>query len=183
MRFLPAWPTTRRSDRSGKNEKAKSFWEMANRSAVSCLGHVFMEKKSYLTRIVVYQNLGFLAVIVICYFNELLKLTTLIFSDHPFAFVYRRPTLEMLLFLAVWLLVNNSTRRLLKRVRHLEDFLRVCAWCRRIDYKGEWMRLEDFMQQGFDTPTTHGICPECLNRQKEAIERAKIARKTEAVPN
>ena len=84
----------------------------------------------------------------------------------------------LLLFLAVWLLVSNSTRRLLKQVRQLEDFLRVCSWCRRIDYKGEWMRMEDFMQQGFDTPTTHGICPECLERQTAAIERAKLARQS-----
>ncbi len=136
-----------------------------------------MEKKSHLTRIVLYQNLGFLAVILFCYLNELLKLPSLIFSGHPFAFIYRRPTLEMLLCLAVWLVVNKSTRRLLKRLRQLEDFLKVCAWCRRIDYHGEWMRLEDFMEQGFDTPTTHGICPECLSRQKQALEQAKSARK------
>jgi hypothetical protein len=135
-----------------------------------------MQRDSRLTKIVMYQNLGFLTVIILCYLDELLKLPTLLFSDHPFTFVHRRPTLEMLLFLAVWMLVSGSTQRLLKRVQHLEDFMRVCAWCRRIDYKGEWMRMEDFMQQGFDTPTTHGICPECLERQKEAIERAKRAR-------
>jgi len=138
-----------------------------------------MQINSRLTKIVLYQNLGFLAVIVLCYLDELLRLPSLIFSNHPFDFVYRRPTLEMLLFLAVWLLVSNSTRRLLSRVQHLEDFMRVCAWCRRIDYKGEWMKLEQFMEQGFDTPTTHGICPDCLARQKEAIERAKAARQKE----
>ncbi len=139
----------------------------------------FMEKKSRLTKIVLYQNVGFLAIIVLCYLDELLKLPSLIFSNHPFEFVYRRSTLEMLLFLAVWLLVSGSTHRLLKRVRQLEDFMRVCAWCRRIDYKGEWMRLEDFMEQGFDTPTTHGICPECLQRQNEAIQRTKSLRHSE----
>jgi hypothetical protein len=137
-----------------------------------------MENKSYLTRIILYQNLGFLAVIVVCFFDELLKLPALIFSSDPFAFLYRRPTLEMLLFLAIWLLVNQSTRRLLKRVRQLESFLRVCAWCRRIDYKGEWVKLEDFMEQSFDTPTTHGICPECLRERKEALERSRSAQKT-----
>jgi hypothetical protein len=139
-----------------------------------------MENKSYLTRIILYQNLGFLAVIVVYFFNELLKLPALIFSGGPFAFVYRRSTLEMLLFLAIWLLVNQSTRRLLKRVRQLEEFLRVCAWCRRIDYKGEWMKLEDFMEQSFDTPTTHGICQDCLREQKEALDRSRNAQKIAA---
>ena len=132
-----------------------------------------MENKSRLTKILMYQNLGFLAIIVLCYLDELLQLPCLIFAGHPFAFVHRRSTLEMMLFLAVWLLVSGSTQRLLKRVRHLEAFMLVCAWCRRIDCKGEWMRPEDFMKQGFDTPTTHGICPDCLQRQKEAIDRAK----------
>jgi hypothetical protein len=138
-----------------------------------------MVKNSQLARIVVYQNVGFLAVIVLCFLDELLQLPSLIFSGHPFVALYRRPTLEMLLFLAVWLLVSNSTRRLLKQVRQLEDFLRVCSWCRRIDYKGEWMPLEEFMEQGFDTPTTHGICPECLRQKKDAIEKERRARQSE----
>jgi hypothetical protein len=136
-----------------------------------------MKKNSQLTRIVLYQNLGFLAIIALCYLDELLKLPSLIFSGHPFAFVYRRTTIEMLLVLSIWFFVSLSTRRLLKRVRQLEEFMRVCAWCRRIDCKGEWMRLEEFMEQGFDTPTTHGICPECLETQRAAIEKAKLARK------
>jgi hypothetical protein len=139
-----------------------------------------MKKNSQLTRIVLYQNLGFLGIMVICYLDELFKLPSLLFSSHPFAFVYRRTTLEILLVLAVWLLVSSSTRRLLKRVRQLEEFMRVCSWCRRIDHKGEWMPLEKFMQQGFDTPTTHGICPECFRQQRTAMEKAKLARQEAA---
>ena len=112
------------------------------------------------------KTFGFLGVIILCFLDELLKLPSLIFSDHPFAFVYRRSTLEMLLVLGVWFLVSMSTRRILERIRYLEKFMRVCAWCRRINYHDEWMRLEEFMQQGFDTPTTHGICAECLQRQR-----------------
>jgi hypothetical protein len=137
-----------------------------------------MENKSRLIKIVMYQNLGFLAIIALCFLDELLQLPSLIFSDHPFDIVYRRSMLEMLLFLAVWLLVSGSTNRLLKHVRHLEAFMRVCAWCRRIDCKGEWMELEAFMEQGFDTPTTHGICTECLQQQKEAIAQAKRLRES-----
>ena len=139
-----------------------------------------MKKNSQLTRIVLYQNLGFLAILAICYLDELLKLPTLVFSEHPFAFVYRRSTLDMLLVLAVWFLVSSSTRRMLDRVRYLEKFMRVCAWCRRINFKGEWMPLEEFMRQGFDTPTTHGICTDCRSQQQAAIDKAKQARKSAA---
>jgi hypothetical protein len=132
-----------------------------------------MNTNSRLARIVLYQNLGFLGIMVIGYLDELIKLPSLIFSGAPV--VFSRSLLDMLIVLAVWFLVSASTRRILERVRYLEKFMRVCAWCRRIDYRGEWMRLEDFMRQGFDTPTTHGICPDCLNQQKEAIERAKKA--------
>ena len=118
-----------------------------------------------------YQNLGFLGIMVIGYLDELIKLPLLLASDHPFAIIHQRTVLDMLIVLAVWFLVSTSTRRILERIRYLEKFMRVCAWCRKIEYKGEWIRLEDFMKQGFDTPTTHGICPECLRRQKEAVER------------
>ena len=138
-----------------------------------------MENKSHLTKIVLWQNLGFLAIIALCFSNEVLELPSLIFSNNPFDIVYRRSMLEMLLFLAVWLLVAGSTQRLLKHVRHMEAFMKVCAWCRRIHCKGEWMRLEDFIKQGFDTPTTHGICPECLQQQKDAIDQARRPRKSE----
>jgi hypothetical protein len=137
-----------------------------------------MKKNSQLTKIVLYQNLGFLGIIILCFLDELLKLPSLIFSGHPFDFVYRRSTLEMLLVLGVWFLVSMSTRRILERVRYLEKFMRVCAWCRRINYHDEWMRLEEFMQQGFDTPTTHGICAECLQKQKDAINQARQRRES-----
>jgi hypothetical protein len=139
-----------------------------------------MKTNSQLIKIETYQNLGFLGIIILGFLDDLLQLPALIFSDHPFAFVYRRSTLDMLLVLAVWFLVGRSTRRILARIQYLERFMRVCAWCRRIHFKGEWMPLEEFMRQSFDTPTTHGICKECLERQQAAIDRAKLARQQAA---
>ena len=120
---------------------------------------------------------------VLCYLDEFLKLPSLVFSDHPFTFVYRRSTLDILLVLAVWFLVSTSTRRIMERIRYLEKFMRVCAWCRQINYNNEWMPLERFMKHGFDTPTTHGICHECLAKQEALVERAKLAKKNAALVN
>ena len=37
----------------------------------------------------------------------------------------------------------------------------VCAWCKRLKYKGKWIVAEP--KQG--CMITHGICPECLEDQ------------------
>ena len=139
-----------------------------------------MKKILPLTRIVLYQNLGFLCIIVLCYLGDLLRLPSLIFSGHPLVILHRRTTLEMLLVLVVWFVVTATTRRILDRIRYLEEFMRVCAWCRRINYHGEWMRLEEFMRQGFDTPTTHGICAECFSKQRESQKRATAQKRLDA---
>ena len=142
-----------------------------------------MSQNSQLTRIILYQNLGFLVILVNCYLDDLLRLPSQIFSDHPFAFVFSRSTVNFLLVLGVWFLVSVATRRIFERIRYLEKFMRVCAWCRRINFKGEWMPLEEFMRQGFDTPTTHGICTKCFSEQEAAIEKARKARDNAAKPS
>lgn len=120
-----------------------------------------------------YQNVGFLVVIALGFLDEVTRLSVLVFGEQALHWEFRRPTLGMLLVLGVWFLVNMSTRRILDRLRYLEKFMRVCAWCHHIDYKGSWISMEEFLRQGFDTPTTHGICPKCLAEQKAAIARAR----------
>ena len=135
-----------------------------------------MKTSAQLTKIERYQNLGFLGILIPCFLDDLHQLQVLGHSDHPLSFLYCRSTLDLLLVLAVWWWVNRSSRRILARVQYLEKFMRVCAWCRRIHHQGEWMPLEEFLRQSFDTPTTHGICKDCLAQQHAAIDRAKQAR-------
>lgn len=140
-----------------------------------------MEKGNKLSKIFLYQNLGFLAVIALGFLDEMTRLSSLVFGDAARAWEFRRSTLAMLIVLGVWFLVSMSTRRILDRLRYLENFIRVCAWCHHINFKKEWITMEQFLQQGFDTPTTHGICPTCLAEQKAAIMRAKEKREAAAV--
>ena len=140
-----------------------------------------MKMQPKVARIVLYQNLGFLGILVLSFLDALIELRSSLASDHySWGLLLNRPTLEVLLTLGVWYLVNTSTRRILEHLHYLEQFLHVCAWCRRIHYKDEWMRLEEFMQKGFDTPTTHGICPECFQQQKAAIHTARLARESQS---
>jgi hypothetical protein len=136
-----------------------------------------MEKRSKLSKVFVYQNIGFLAVILLGFLDEITRLSALVLGGQQFEWEFRKSTLGMLLVLGVWLLVSLSTRRILDRLRYLESFIRVCAWCHHIHHRGQWIPMEEFIRQGFDTPTTHGICPKCL-----AEQRAAMAKATKQVP-
>src|SRR5450432_285469 len=131
-----------------------------------------MEKEAR-PKVLLYQGLGFFTIILLSWLDQWLNLSDLVFGDYFNLPGFHESELLTLLTLAVWLLVTNSTRRVLERVRYLEGFLRVCAWCRRINFKESWMPLEEFMQQGFDTPTTHGICKDCVDRTTADLERAR----------
>jgi hypothetical protein len=112
--------------------------------------------------------------------DELVGLSNLILGSQPYISNFRQSILKVLLIFGVWLLVSGSTRRVLQHMRYLEAFMKVCAWCRRIEHKTHWMPLEEFFERGFDTPTSHGICPDCLARTKAAIELER-KKKSESV--
>lgn len=141
-----------------------------------------MEKGAKFSKVLMYQNVGFLAVIAMGFLDEMIRLSSLVFGASGESWELRRATVGMLLVLAVWFLVGRFTQRALARLHYLEKFLRVCSWCWQIDYKGQWMPLEQFMKEGFDTPTTHGICPHCLAQQKAALAKARSQPKTEETP-
>ena len=48
----------------------------------------------------------------------------------------------------------------------LEALLPMCAWCKRVrDEPGYWRGVEDFIQDLADVRLTHGLCPQCLEKQ------------------
>ena len=135
-----------------------------------------VQKPLPISRVLRIQSLGFLVIIAVSLLNEFFDLRSLILANHPYISEFGGTALEMLLILAVWFLVVGATRRVLQRVHYLEGFPRVCAWCHHICFKSRWVHFEEFLNREFDTPTTHGICPSCAQKQKAAIEEA---RKTE----
>jgi len=128
-----------------------------------------------ISRVLLVQSVGFLAIIALSWFDEFIDLRSLILGDHPYISRFRESALEMLLVLAVWFIVARATRRIIRRMHYLERFARVCAWCHKISFKGDWVRVEEFLEQGFDTPTTHGMCPKCVQAQNAALVHARKA--------
>ena len=45
------------------------------------------------------------------------------------------------------------------RVSRLQRLARMCAWSRTIEFEGEWISFEDYLERRFNIATTHGISP------------------------
>jgi len=118
--------------------------------------------------ILAYEVVGFLAIIALSWLNELLGVPRLIFgSDHLGG--WHESLLETIIILLVAVPVIVLTQRLGARLHYLEDFLRLCAWCRRLSIDDEWVPIEGFLQRKFDTRASHGICPTCKAEQRKSV--------------
>lgn len=141
-----------------------------------------MVEKSPLAKVLVYQHVGFLLILALVWLDELKALPALLYGDRSFEFDFQNAALKILVVLAVWFLMIGSTRRILTRVRYLEGFMRVCSWCRHIDFKGNWISMEEFLERGLDTQTTHGICRTCLAKQAASLRKAQFTASSDTDP-
>lgn len=111
---------------------------------------------------------GFLFMIMMSWLTEWLRLPHY-FLGEPFAPDWKRALLRTVVILLIWLWVHRLVRRLLRRLHYLEEFLRVCGWCRKVCHDGEWMAMEQYFRSKFATRTSHGMCPECLQKKNIAV--------------
>jgi hypothetical protein len=118
------------------------------------------------------EGLGFSSLIGLSWLTEAVRIPHFIF-DETFTPHWNRALLRTLVIILAWAWVHLATRRLLKRLHYLEDFLRLCGWCRRVCHDGEWMEFEKFYNSKFATQTTHGMCPDCLEKSKLEIKTAQ----------
>jgi hypothetical protein len=57
------------------------------------------------------------------------------------------------------------TYKVAARLTYIEKFSRLCAWCRKIEYNGEWISIEEYLKH-LSHDTTHGICKECADKTR-----------------
>ena len=109
------------------------------------------------------EAFGFSLLIMLCWFTELVRIPHAFFGE-AFTPDWRRAALRTVVIVLVWTWVHLATHRLLKRLHYLEEFLRVCGWCRKVCDDGEWLTMEAYFNSKFATRTSHGMCPECLKK-------------------
>jgi hypothetical protein len=121
------------------------------------------------------EAIGFSLMIALSWLTELLHIPHLIFGE-PFTPNWHRAIIRTIIIVLIWGWVHWITRRLLKRLHHLEEFLRVCSWCRRVCDQDQWLTMEEYFSSKFATHTTHGMCPDCMNKEFDDGEKKENPR-------
>lgn len=71
---------------------------------------------------------------------------------------------ESVIVILVAIPVLILTTSLIKHLHYLESFIRVCAWCRKINLNNNWVPLETYLGQNKEVEFTHGICDCCAQK-------------------
>jgi hypothetical protein len=135
-----------------------------------------MTIRTYARAVLTIELVGFFAVLAIIWLDE--------FVDIPFRYFGATKTpprpeeywFETLSVLVLAIAVVSATVFVLWRLRYLEKFIRVCAWCRKVLVDDRWVPFEDYMKMRHDVIPTHGMCPECRENAATDSPPKKIAR-------
>jgi hypothetical protein len=110
--------------------------------------------------ILIVEAVGFSFILLVSWGAAFFDLPHRLFGDEP-AFDWRRAVVRTVVLVPIWAWVHFTTRNLLRRLRYLEEFLLVCAWCRKVGNEGQWLTMEEYFGSKYAENTSHGICPEC----------------------
>ena len=125
-----------------------------------------METRIFARTVLWFEIAAFSSLVMLSWADEIFGVPALLFggSHQP---DFREASLETIVILLVAIPIVSRTRRVLARLFYLENFLRVCAWCQKVENEGDWIPIADFFQRRFDARTSHGMCPGCFVAQGE----------------
>lgn len=122
--------------------------------------------------IVLYETIGFALIILLTWLDELVHLPSLLFGG-AYQSNYHEAIMETIIVFCVASPVIIITQKILRRLHYLEGFLRVCAWCKKVEHDDQWVSMEDYFNRRFNMKSSHGMCPECF---------AKVTKENESHP-
>jgi len=123
-----------------------------------------MTKNCLTSRIVIYELIGFSLVIIWLWLNEILDIPHHLFGAKPTPINYTESLTETIATILLAGLVVFFTHKLLRKIKRLEGFLPVCAWCKKIRSNGHWIEMEEYVIDHSEADFTHTICPECKKK-------------------
>jgi hypothetical protein len=116
-------------------------------------------------RILVYEVVAFLVIILFIWLDEVLDLPHLVFGAAVTPVNWYESLMESVVVAVVGVVIVFYTHRIFERMKYLEGILPVCASCKKIrDKENAWHPIESYIRDRTDADFSHSICPECATR-------------------
>jgi integral membrane sensor domain MASE1 len=71
----------------------------------------------------------------------------------------------------------EELRQSAAQVRRLEDFVTFCAWTSRVQWKNQWVPVDQFLRERFDLSVSHGISEEAIATLRDSMNQEILAKK------
>ena len=107
------------------------------------------------------ELIGFAAMFAVLWLDEYVDLPHRLFGALKTPLRPQEFWFEALTLLLIACGVVVATLWVFRRLRILEGFIQVCAWCRKVNLDDNWITFEQYLKREHDVQFTHGICPEC----------------------
>lgn len=123
-------------------------------------------------RVLVIEALCFAAVIAIIWANELFDIPYLILGSNPSDINFQEALFESLCVGILGIVVVAYNSRFLARIKYLEGFLVICAFCKKIRVEEDrWVPIEEFLRDRTHLEFSHSYCPACLEKHYGSLLR------------
>lgn len=124
-----------------------------------------MKKPWFSKRIINYEIIGWLFVILLIWLDEFLDIPHYLFGANSTPINWIECIFESFIISLIWIIIVCFTNNLLNKLRHLEGFLPICASCKKIrDDNGNWNQMESYIRDHSEAEFSHSICPECTKK-------------------
>lgn len=125
----------------------------------------FPGKRFVSTRVIIYEIVAFLTIILIIWFDEFLDLPSLLMGASKTPINWRESFFESVIIFILGVIVIHITSKLFSNMKYLEGMLHVCSSCKKIrDDKGSWQQIETYVRDRTEVEFSHDICPECAEK-------------------
>ena len=119
---------------------------------------------SYLPPIMTLAVAGFVGLIVVFALDEYWDLPARSFGTFLKPIRPHEFSIKVVAALLLFITVLGVLRQAIHRIQRLSHLLTMCAWCRRVSVNGEWISIDQFLQQRTNTTSSVGICPDCYSK-------------------
>ena len=114
--------------------------------------------------VIFYEIIGFSLIIILLWVDEIFDIPCLIFGAPATPINWVEGIIETAGIIILSIIIIVISLRILRKIRYLEGFLPVCAFCKKIRVKNEWIPIEVYLSEHSDAVFSHGFCPECMKK-------------------